>query len=503
MIVVLVIGAALAAIGCKEKEGEGKGGTSPAKKGAGEKGAAAGPRGKMPEPEPLPKVGPDGVATRFPKIVTVGPPPGLKDRLKLVQDKFLSKNWKDRRDAGRLLQALVKSEDQNAGLARYLVVQGKLTLARNGFRIWRKLKAHPHFVRVMVSLMGHATDSIRAEAVALFAWGVKDAAIKKAAPFMRVLIKDKSCNVRRRALNVLSGKRMKLGLKLQKELLVAFSDPCPAVQALAMQNLHTVVDRKNPDKKIVDQLVTRAKKSPFHLIRCAAMLALGRLKVAKAEKLIAAALADASRPSITVSYADGRTTYTYTVHSSMPSCAADALTAMTGRKQKGKNLDQVRQWRLEMSKRKLSTRAPKNFCLDRKHCKEDQICMNMKCTGLKTAAAAYWKYAEIKHCMPRAPRIKWRNFTDAASEKAGFALHWMAHWKLRNHLRKKDQSAFMKKEKEIRARPCPGRPKAGAAPKGKAKAGAGAKGKAGAKGRAGAMGKAGAKARVKGRPAAR
>jgi len=407
----------------------------------------------------LPKVGPDGVATTFPALIKVPPPAALAGQLKDILNKIADKQYKVRREAYAKLRQMVKAHEKDMGLARYLATSGSARVADSAFRILSKTKSDPDFLPVVVSLMAHPSDAIRFRAVGLMAFKVANDTMAKAMPFIRALLKDKSCVVRREALSVVTTQSRR-GRKLPvKALQAALKDECPAVRAYAMMNVMFATSPKKPDPAVVKQLFDAALKSDYAIERCAAMLGLGRLKVPGAEKIIAKGFTMQTVPTLVVRYLSSAGVRPFSSHSSMPACATDAMTALTGKRVSGKPKERVQYWLTEMAKKHLARRPGKNFCLGRRDCKQgSEVCLNMRCTPYAKAASAYWKYVALKHCEAKRPSNKWYNFISGIAVKVGFGLHWNAEWKLRLFLRKKDPKAFEKKKTAIMARPCPKRP---------------------------------------------
>ncbi|MCD6498316.1 MAG: HEAT repeat domain-containing protein [Deltaproteobacteria bacterium] len=454
----LLVSVSLVGSSCGNKAKESAKSSNPSQaQGAKNAGKAPPPAQVIPAPAALPKVGPDGVATRFPAVVKVSPPAALTSQLKDILKKIEDKQYKVRREAYTGLNGLVKVHSKDMVLARFLVTSGNSRVADYAFRILNNVKSNPDFLAVVVSLMGHPSDFIRFRAVGLMSFKVSKETMAKAMPFIRALLKDKSCVVRREALSVVTTQSRR-GRKVPvKALQAALKDECPAVRAYAMMNAMFATDPKKPDAALVKQLSEAALKSDYAVERCAAMLGLGRLKVPGAEKIIAKGFTMQTVPTLVVRYLSSSGVRPFSSHSSMPACATDAMVALTGKHASGKPVDRVKYWMTEMAKKHLARRPGKGFCLGRRDCKQDaEVCLNMRCKPYAKATSAYWKYVALKHCEAKRPTTKWYNFISDAAVKAGFGLHWNAEWKLRLFLRKKDPKAFAKKEKAIKANPlCP------------------------------------------------
>ncbi len=440
-------------------------------------------------PAPLPKAGPDGVATSFPKIVAVPPPGTAAARLKDVETRLMGRDFRQKNAARKKLSDLVK-EYKGKGkdamvLARYLVSRKPMELVTSGISLLRTLRSEPEFVGVAVSLMGHESDRIRSSALSLVSHGLKPDQFSKVLPFIKKLFQDSSCVVRRMALVALVTNRRKMRKPTVGSIQKALDDECPAVRAYAMRNVDALIPLARPkgtgekpgvDKAVVDKLMAAAEKSPYFLEQCAALMGLGRLKVTKAEKLMAKALDVAAIPSLTVYYQTERIPYTFSNHSSMPACAADSLTALTGKRFSGRPLDRVKGWKAELAKKRLTRRAPKGFCLGGRDCKKgEEVCLDMRCVPNAKAEKAYWKYVELHHCAQRS-HAKWSNFVGEDRLASGFGLHWNAEWQLRKYLRNKDSKGYESRRKAIEAKACPGQTKGpGKSARVKAKVRAGAR----------------------------
>jgi hypothetical protein len=409
-------------------------------------------------PAPIPDVPKGRVATSFPEIVDVPPPRKLAERLGLASKLISAKKWRDRSQGRKILSRVVRGNKRDVQLARFMASHDNPKMVIYSLRLWRGLKEHEDFMPVMVSLLGHSSDQVRSQTLALLTYGVPKERLPAAMPFVRTLLDDKSCNVRRKALAVLASNRQRLALDAKKELLEAFGDPCPAVAALAMKHMANVLRPEEISKPMREQLIKAASESPYYLVRCSALLALGGLGVKGAEKLMAKNLTVAAVPSMTVFYDDGRTPFTFSNHSSMPACAADALAALHDKRPMGKPKERVEHWMQEMAKKNLSPKPPKDMCVSRRNCKKgEEICLDMRCVSYDKAASVYWKYVELSHCEDEKKKkdAKWRNFGSDAARKVGFGLHWAAHHQLRKHLQEKNPEKFKKKFEEIRAKECP------------------------------------------------
>jgi HEAT repeat protein len=443
--------------GCKEKKNDEKAKTGGAMQARDEKRARRpGPAQVLPAPAPLPELKPGSEPQGFPKIVRVAPPPALKDALAQVVRDMSSESWRTRAKAKRALGKLIMEHKKDVQLARFLTTHPEKKIIIRSVRIWRGLKNHPHFVPVIVSLLGHSVDQVKAKALALLTYKVPKEKMAKVLPYVKKLLDHKSCAVRRKALTVLFSNRHKMKLDVKKNLLAGLKDPCPAVKALCLRHMGNVLRPEEVDEKQIAAVIENAKKSPYYLVRCAAMMALGGLKVKKAEKLIAKNLSTEATPSLSVYYADGKTPFTFSNHSSVPACAADALSALHGHRPKGKTVDRIAYWRRKMAKKGYSKKPPKNFCARRRDCKKgEEVCLEMQCVPYEKAVSAYWKYFALKHCEPKEKDVKWENFGSEAARQVGFGLHYMAHHAIRRYLQKKDPKKYKEKYNAIRQKPCP------------------------------------------------
>ena len=451
----------------------------------------------IPSPKELPKMKPDAVAQRFPKPVKVPAPPKLKDQLQEMERLLTGKTWKQKSKGRRLLNKIVKAHKRDMVLARYLVTRDSPAVITKSIPMLRGLKRNDDFIPVVVSLLGHSSDQVRAEAVSLLTYGLQVDSVRKALPYVRALLDDKSCSVRRKALAVLLGNNRRARVEIAEQVKKMRKDPCPAVSALATRNLGAVMAPGDVKEPMVKELLKEATSSPFFLNRCAAMTALGTLvkapkrydekgrlvassqkdakgtagaKGAKGSplpktlirevtKALASGLTLAATPSLTVYYQGGKIPYTFSNHSSMPACAADALAAQHHESPKGKTVERVARWRKRMAGRGWSKRPPKNLCTGRRECeKGKEICFKMECAPIEKVVPVYWEYLKKKRCIKNpSQNPKWRNFGDDLRIEMGFGLHWMARYDIRKYLRKKDNKAFSKKYSEIRSQGCEGK----------------------------------------------
>ena len=436
----------------------------------------------------------DAVAKSFPKPVKVPAPPRLKGQLQEMERLLTGKTWKQKSKGRRLLNKIVKAHKSDMVLARHLVTRDSPAVITKSIPMLRGLKRHEDFIPVVVSLLGHSSDQVRAEAVSLLTYGLQVDSVRRALPYVRALLDDKSCSVRRKALAVLLGNNRRARVEIAVKVKEMRKDPCPAVSALATRNLGAVMGPGDVKEPMVRELLKEASSSPHYLNRCAAMTALGtlvkapkrydekgRLKALSAKdkegaegnrgakgsplpkslvrgvtKALAAGLTLAATPSLTVYYQGGKIPYTFSNHSSMPACAADALAAQHHESPKDKTVERVARWRKRMAQRGWSKRPPKNLCTGRRECeKGKEICFKMECTPIDKVVPVYWEYLKKKRCLKNpAKNPKWRNFGDDLRVEMGFGLHWMARYDIRKYLRKKDNKAFSKKYSEIRSQGC-------------------------------------------------
>ncbi len=440
----------------------------------------------VPSPARLPQMDPMETASEFPEIVKVPAPSDLRDKLETMVPLITAENWKEKSEGLKMLKEIAAAHSENMHLIRYLVSLEDPEIVARGIRMMAKLKNHDDFVPVAVSLMGHPSDEVRAEAVALLTYGLQVDEVREAFPFVRALLGDKSCNVRRRALAVILGNNRRLRLDVRDVVQKMKGDPCPAVHALAIRNLGNVLLAEDVDEELIKELLKEAGESPYYLNRCSAMTALGGLVKAghrydekgklvsvpqeevkglktfpdrivdEVTKTLAGGLTIAVMPSMTVQYEDGRTPYTFSNHSSLPACAADALASHFGEGTKGDPVERVRTWRERMAARGWSTKPPQKLCTGRRDCRKDgEICYKMECVPVEKVVPLYWDYIKKEHCRKKpAEKSMVANFGDELVVEMGLGLHWMFRHDVRKYLREKDEEGFSKRFAAIRSLEC-------------------------------------------------
>ena len=463
----------------------------------------------LPPPDLLPVTPAKGVAPFFPRIVPVPPPPTMAGELKKIE-KLLS--WKDqgkqrdgrqrlhelldvhfkkpmraidshthtkdpgkRRQRFHLLANLAKNSEA-MHLARYLAAHRNSYLVTSAIRLWRYLKLHQHFIPVAVALLGHRNEKICLKALDLILWAYEPFCAAKAMPFIRrLLLKHQSCIVRRRALIVLAGTRSWWrckGVRTQ-DIQDGLADPCPAVQAIALSHITRGIAGKKAPKSLLRRVMHSAARSPYYILRCAAINALAKLKVkSKAvERILSDALTTAALPSITVQSGKGRHQRTFSSGIYLPSCAASTLWSLYsdqgGRfklgvyankhnQASGSPLDVLWSWWKVLGDKGALPKVPEKICLGGAFCdRKSEACVNLRCLPFEKAAPAYWKYRQLKHCRRKPPNKSWWNMVDTAKQKAGFGIATEDPKLLKGYLKKKDRAAFKRHLARIQARRCP------------------------------------------------
>ncbi len=411
---------------------------------------------KVPAPNPLPKADADGVVAEFPAFVPVSAPQKFSDELKKAEEALKSSSFQEKRKGRDALNKIIKENEKDSHLARYLMSQKESSMIRRGVTMWKKMKDTDEYVAVLVSLFGNPSDRVRADAVSGLGWGVKKEQREQAAPFVKKLLADTSCIVRRQSLDWLIREKRDLGVP-KKEILAGVDDECPVHKARALEALADAVDKESPDKGLIDKVTKFASESPFYHVRCQALKALGDMKVKNAEKLMAKALDYPAGTALVVYYLEDKSPYTFNLaESTIPECGASALSALHGKKYTGSRTEKVKNWRTEMAKKRMAAKPPKNFCISKNDCKKDEeVCLKAACVPIKKAEKDYWKYELLKRCADKQDRPAWKNFTDEVAVASGFGLHWNAGYQIRKFLSEKDGDAFKKNEEKNRKRPCP------------------------------------------------
>ncbi len=309
----------------------------------------------------------------------------------------------------------------------------------------------------------------------------KPEVVRALAPLVRRLAKrDPDCQVRTEALQTLVWRRRDLGGKPHGLLLRALADNCPLANARGADWLDTAAPTYR--RRVVARLMALARRSSFYHVQCSALIALGKLRVKKATKLMARALAVGAKTGLG-GYGTG-----YTVPGrSMPHCAVQALQDLHGQgskkwlaaltkkrdavvqKLKNKSLSkdqrrllyveywrlhalvlsrtirlrplpttkQVRQWRNRMSKRGYVTASPASLCLSSKTCPAGTSCLHMACVTQARALKVYQTYRKSRRRGRRRPKRGWRNYDNSLAVRLGLGMGGAGH--LANLLRRRNQ----------------------------------------------------------------
>lgn len=412
--------------------------------------------GGLAAPASLPKLDKDAVAESFPAFVPVGPPAVLAEELKKALDALSADSWEEKRTGRELIDKIVKENEKDPHLARYLMSSGERDLISRGLRLWREHHEIEEYLPVMVSLFGHESDRIRGDAVSGMAWNLSKEKKEHLAPYIRKLLTDPSCVVRYQALNWLMRQSRDLGVP-KKEIMAGIENDCPAHKDKALDGLPDALGDEAPDEELVAKLMEWAAESPYYFIRCSALKALGKLKVKQAEKLMAAALEYPAGTTSVVYYLDGRSPYSFNLaESTMPACGVRALSDLYGKNYQGSPVEQAKTWRTEMAKKRMVSKPPQKMCLSERDCEKDaEVCLNMECVPLAKAEKDFWRLELLKRCRTEPESPPWKNFVDPRFVEAGFGLQFNVDFLMRKFLREKNPEAFRKMEEKTRAMACP------------------------------------------------
>jgi hypothetical protein len=280
----------------------------------------------------------------------------------------------------------------------------------------------------------------------------------------RLLKKDPKCRVRAEALRVLITRKKQIGRSHGRAILHALADSCPYANARGADWIKGLTTTQR--RTAVSRLMRLARRSSFYHVQCSALIALGKLGVKKAEKLMARALAVGAG-----TYLGGEgASYQHGVPT-MPQCATQALQYLHGqggrkglaalkkkrdtivKKLKNNSLSknrrrllyvdywryhtqiirlrirgrpapttqQVRQWRDRMSKRGYVTPSPAALCLSSSHCPKGKICLHMACVVGARALKVFQTYRKRLRGRRRARR-GWRNNDSALAVRLGLGM---------------------------------------------------------------------------------
>ncbi len=407
-------------------------------------------------PAPLPKLDADAVAESFPAFVPAGPPANLAEELKKATDAMSADAWEEKNKGRELLDGIVKENEKDPHLARYLMSAGERDMISRGLRIWRQLHEHEHYLPVLVSLFGNESDRVRGDAVSGIAWDLNKEQKEHLAPYVRRLLTDPSCVVRYQAINWLMRQSRDLGVP-KREIMSGIENECPVHRQKAMEGLADALGEEGPDDALIAKLMEWATESPYYFVRCGALKALGKLKVKGAEKLMASALEYPAGTTSVVYYLSDRSPYSFNLaESTIPACGVRALSDLHDKRHQGSPVEQARAWRTEMAKKRMVSKPPKKMCLGHGDCEKDvEVCLNTACVPMAKAENNFWKLELLKRCRKEPESPPWKNFTDPNAVEVGLGLHFNVDFAMRKFLREKNPEAFKKMEEKTRQADCP------------------------------------------------
>jgi hypothetical protein len=358
---------------------------------------------------------------RFPPLPRAPEPrPPLLSEVDAVRKAFARERPAARLQAARMLDALVRKNRKNARLGLYLLRTDENRLQAAGLRIWAHLKQDDRFVAITSAVMGHPSDRMRHQALLLYNTEVPPKDAKLALPFVRKLFDDRSCNVRCAALSVYIRQRIASQKTPIKEILAGFADPCPAVQATALQHIHVLFSPQKDRRVLADRIAARMKQSPYYYVRCHAALALARIRAPEAQRKIAPLLAQPARSGLSVAYKSAGS-WTYTYPAGIPGCAAEALTRLEGKRPQGDMRAQILAWRKKMAARGWVKAPPRPFCIRSRSCSEGKICLHLRCRSMQAAVRAYRQYEKRAAKQKNRSRRRWWNVASVAEVESGFS----------------------------------------------------------------------------------
>jgi len=281
----------------------------------------------------------------------------------------------------------------------------------------------------------------------------------------RLSKKDASCRVRTEALRVLIHRRKDIARSPVRAVLHALADKCPHANARGADWMVPLTTTQR--RTAVSRLMRLARRSAFYHVQCSALIALGKLHVKKAERLMARALAVGAGTGLSgmgVGYQHSVPT--------LPQCATLALQCLHGQggrkglaalkkkrdaivqKLKNKSLSknqrrlllvdywryhvqvlkltirrrppptvqQVRRWRDGMSRRGYVTASPAALCLSSTSCPKGKLCLHMACVDEAHALKVYQTYRKSIRRRRRRARRGWSNNDSALAVRLGLGM---------------------------------------------------------------------------------
>jgi hypothetical protein len=281
----------------------------------------------------------------------------------------------------------------------------------------------------------------------------------------RLMKKDPSCRVRAEALRVLIHRRKDIGRNPVRAVLHALADKCPHANARGADWMVPLTTTQR--RTAVFRLMRLARRSSFYHVQCCALIALGKLRVKKAEKLMARGLAVGAGTRLS----GGGVGYQHSVPT-LPQCATLALQYLYGQggriglvalkqkraaivqKLKSKSLSknrrrqlyvdywryhvqvlkltiqsrppptvqQVRRWRDRMSRRGYVTASPAALCLSSTSCPKGKSCLHMACVDEARALKVYQTYRKRSRRRRRRARRAWSNNDSALVVRLGLGM---------------------------------------------------------------------------------
>lgn len=398
---------------------------------------------------------PTATATAFPTLEAVAPPAHLASRLARIEKNLGTQEATRRALALEEIESLVREEPADADLARHWSTSKDPRLVKASFRLWNRLDRHPLRVGTLLTLLGHPRDDLRhgALGILVFDFGRPEGAAQTA-PYLRRLLADPSCPVRRDAYGYLLRAHRVLGLRQHGVAMAALRDPCPAVRLVGLE--YALGDAVRLTETEAARVATLARSSRYPLERCAAFRVLARIRHPEAEAILAQGLAVAAGTTLLVGFQEkGAGSLSMGIKESLPECAAQALDRLTGEARGRSALEKVLGWRGALARKMLVGRPPGRLCLSETDCQRDrEVCLHLACTPFEEAREAFFQHRKAERCQAGAPRGRVHNEQPVHTLRLGFGLDPLGPFRIQMHLTRVEPETYAARTKTEDAEAC-------------------------------------------------
>ncbi len=385
-------------------------------------------------------------------------PPALQAALEPIEAQIVSDDQLTRFHGHDAMKALVAKNANDVALANALLAERDFRIAEYGLDMWKEMgSSHEGFLVAMRRALVHPSDQLRNAAANIF-W-MEDR--KPVMSELQKLLTDDSCLVRVQARHVLVRHDSPQPEVLQATMAALDDEECPVVQAWGLQKFtRNGVSWPADDAKLVGRLETMAGGSPYYQLRCLALTALAKMKVANAEALIGKAFAIPAQTALDTDYLDRSASEPSLItenalqEGTMAECAAHAWAVLHDLKAPEEPRAMVGEMWHEAAAKGAAAKPPKKLCTRADDCRKGQYCIAYSCQSLKQAESAYWSFRKLDKCSHEDAEAHTRNADTSAEIASGLATHSLATNDLPIDLQEAGRKAFERHEQAIAQLSC-------------------------------------------------